>query len=216
MTPFPARLAGAALIALAAVPATASAATLQLNRQCYTKNQLVRVSGAGYQPKQALTLFLNGKALVSGTSDAAGRLAGRFNAPAPFRSVTSTRTYSVSISPSPTGSPVSARGTFKVVHTNIGVIPPFITPGFVTYTALGFTYGRSLYVHYLRGTRHLHTKRIGALAGPCGSLKKKIKMFLFRPVKPGSYTLVFDNSSRYSATYRPNFSFQALVPYTFT
>jgi hypothetical protein len=96
------------------------------------------------------------------------------------------------------------------------VVPPFITPGFVTYTALGFTYGRSLYGHYLQGTRHLRTRRIGALAGPCGTLKKKIKMFLFRPVKPGSYTLVFDNSSRYSATYRPNFSFQALVPYTFT
>jgi len=30
------------------------------------------------------------------------------------------------------------------------------------------------------------------------------------------YTLVFDNSSRYSAAYRPDFSFQALVPYTFT
>jgi hypothetical protein len=47
-------------------------------------------------------------------------------------------------------------------------------------------------------------------------LTKKVRMFLFRPVKPGSYTLVFDNSAGYSASYRPNFSFQALVPYTFT
>src|SRR5205823_6377025 len=31
-----------------------------------------------------------------------------------------------------------------------------------------------------------------------------------------AYVLVFDNSVRYSASYRPNFSFQALVPYTFT
>jgi hypothetical protein len=216
VTPFPARLAGAALIALAAVPATASAATLQLNRQCYTKNQPVRVVGSGYQPNHALTLFVNGKAVVSGMSDPSGRLAGHFIAPAPFRRATSVRTYSVTISPASTGAPVSARGTFQVVHTNIGVTPPFITPGFVTYTALGFTYGRSLYVHYLLGTRHLHTKRIGGLAGPCGTLKKKVRMFLFRPVKPGSYTLVFDNSARYSATYLPNFSFQALVPYTFT
>jgi hypothetical protein len=96
------------------------------------------------------------------------------------------------------------------------VTPPFITPGFVTYTALGFTYGRSLYVHYLKGTRYLTTRRIGGLSGPCGSLKKKIRMFLFRPVNAGLYTLIFDNSARYSSSYRPNFSFLATVPYTFT
>jgi hypothetical protein len=103
-----------------------------------------------------------------------------------------------------------------VVHTNIGVVPPFITPGYVTYSALGFTYGRWLYVHYLRGSRHLRTSRIGRLSDPCGSLKKKVRMFVFRPVRPGTYTLVFDNSARYSSSYRPNFSFQAVVPYTFT
>jgi hypothetical protein len=213
----PARLAGAALIALAAaIPATASAATLQLNRQCYTRNQEVRVAGAGYQPNQTHTLFLGGTALGTLTSNGAGSIAGKFPAPAPFRRVTSVRTYNVTISASPTGSPVAARTTLQVVHTNIGVTPPFITPGFVTYRALGFTYSRSLYVHYLQGRRYLRTRRIGTVSGPCGSLTKKIRMFLFRPVKPGSYTLVFDNSARYSANYRPNFSFQALVPYTFT
>jgi hypothetical protein len=213
----PARLAGVGLIVLAAaVPATAAAATLQLNRQCYTKNQTVRVSGSGYQPNQVLTLFVNGTRVVSGSSDPSGRLAGHFAAPEPFRSPTSIRPYTATVSASPSGSPVTAHTSFQVVHTNISVTPPFITPGFVTYRALGFTYSRWLYVHYLQGARHLRTKRIGALSGPCGTLKKKVGMFLFRPVKPGSYTLVFDNSARYSASYRPNFSFQALVPYTFT
>jgi hypothetical protein len=212
----PARLAGAALIVLAAAPATASAATLQFDRQCYTRNQPVRVSGTGYQPNQAQTIFLGRTALGTLNSDGAGSIAGRFPAPAPSRRVTAVRTYNVTASASSTGSPVAARAILQVVHTNIGVVPPFITPGFVTYKALGFTYSRSLYVHYLRGTRHLRTKLIGTLSGPCGSLTKKVRMFLFRPVKPGSYTLVFDNSARYSATYLPNFSFQALVPYTFT
>jgi hypothetical protein len=211
-----ARLAGAALIALCATaPAVASAATLHLDRQCYTRNQKVRVTGSGYQPNQTQTILLGGKALGTLTSDGAGSITGRFPAPAPFKRATSIRTYTVTASASSTGSPVAARTTLQVVHTHIGVTPPFITPGFVTYKALGFTYGRSLYVHYLRGTRHLRTSRIGTLSGPCGSLTKKVRMFLFRPVKPGSYTLVFDNSARYSASYRPNFSFQALVPYTF-
>jgi hypothetical protein len=212
----PARLAGAVLIALVAVPASASAASLKLDRQCYTRNQPVRVSGAGYQPNQVQTILLGTTAMGTLKSDAAGSIVGRFSAPAPSRRVTSVRTYTVTASASPTGSPVAASTILQVVHTNIGVTPPFITPGFVTYRALGFTYSRWLYVHYLQGTRHLQTKRIGALSGPCGSLKTKVRMFLFRPVKPGSYTLVFDNSARYSASYRPNFSFQALVPYTFT
>jgi hypothetical protein len=213
----PARLAGAALIVLAtALPATASAATLQLNRQCYTHNQPVHVSGDGYPPNQVQTIFLDGTALGTLKSTGGGSIAGRFSAPAPFKPTTSVRTYRVTVSASTTGSPVAARTTLQVVHTNIGVTPPFITPGFVTYQALGFTYGRLLYVHYVQGTRHLASRRIGTLSGPCGSLKKKVRMFVFRPVKPGSYTLVFDNSARYSAGYRPNFSFQALVPYTFT
>jgi hypothetical protein len=212
----PARLAGAALIVLAAAVPAASAATLHLNRQCYTRNQPVRVSGTGYPANQTQTIFLGATALGTLTADGGGSIAGRFPAPAPSRRATSVRTYTVTTSSSSTGSPVAARTTLQVVHTNIVVIPPFITPGYVTYKALGFTYSRSLYVHYLKGTRHLRTARIGTLSGPCGSLTKKVRMFVFRPVKPGSYTLVFDNSLRYSAAYRPNFSFQALVPYTFT
>jgi hypothetical protein len=213
----PVRLAGAALIALAAaIPATASAATLRLDRQCYTRNQPVRVSGSGYPPNQIQTIFLGGTALGTLTSNGAGSIAGRFPAPAPSKRVTAVRTYNVTTSASSTGSPVAARSTLQVVHTNIGVVPPFITPGYVTYKALGFTYGRSLYVHYLQGRRHLRTRRIGTVSGPCGSLTKKVRMFLFRPVRPGSYTLVFDNHAGYLASYRPNFSFQALVPYTFS
>ena len=53
------------------------------------------------------------------------------------------------------------------------------------------------------------------MSGPCGTLTKKIRMFLFRPVSAGVYTLIFDNSARYSSAYRPNFSFLATVPYTF-
>jgi len=214
----PARLAGAALIAIAAAgSATASAATLRLNRQCYTKNQPVTISGSGFQPGSTQYIFLNGRRIRNGAVQPSGLLTvPGGGAPAPSRRITGVRTYSLTASASTTGSPVTASTTFQVVHTNIGVIPPFITPGFVTYRALGFTYGRSLYVHYLLGTRHLRTNRVGGLAGPCGTLKKKVKMFLFRPVKPGLYTLVFDNSARYSAAYRPDFSFQALVPYTFT
>jgi hypothetical protein len=212
VTPAPARLLGAALLLLAfAAPATASAASLRLNRQCYTRNQPVRFTGAGFQPNQVETISVGGTVLGTVTSNGSGSIAGRFPAPAPFPRVTSVRTYTMRASASGT----TARTRFSVVHTNIGVTPPLITPGFVTYRALGFTYSRSLYVHYLRSGRHLATRRIGSLSAPCGTLTKKVRMFLFRPVRPATYTLVFDNSSRYSSSYRPNFSFQAVVPFTF-
>lgn len=202
--------------AAAAVPPAASAATLRLDRRCYTSNQSVKLSGTGYEPNQTQMLALAGKPLGTLRADASGAIAGRFPAPAPSRRLTSARPYAITASPSTPGSPVAARARFVVVHTNIQVVPPFITPGFVTYRALGFTYGRSLFVHYLSGARHLATRRIGALSGPCGSLRRKVRMFGFRPVPAGVYTLVFDNSARYSPTYRPNFSFGATVLYTFT
>ena len=205
-----------AALALAAVPAAASAATLQIDRSCYTRNQNVRVSGGGYQPNQVQTLFLGGRALGTLKADGGGAIAGHFPAPAPFRRATSVRTYVLTTSASTAGTPVAARTTLQVVHTNIRVTPPFITPGFVTYKALGFTYSHSLYVHYIRGTRLITTKRIGRLSAPCGSLTKKVLMFLFRPVRAGLYMLIFDNSALYSSSYRPNFSFLATVPYTFT
>jgi hypothetical protein len=219
VTPIRARSAVPALAALAAAsaPAAASAATLRLDRSCYTKNQTVRVSGSGYRPNQVQTIFRSGSAKPLGTltADGSGAIAGHFSAPAPSRRVTARRTYTLTASASASGSPVAAHTTFKVVHTDIQVIPPFITPGFVIYSALGFTYGQVLYVHYLQGKHHLATGRIGHLSAPCASLRKKVKMFLFRPVTAGIYTLVFDNSARYSATYRPNFSFEARVPDTF-
>jgi hypothetical protein len=213
------RLAAAALSAGAvagAVPATAAAASLTTDRACYTRNQTIHVSGSGYTPGSTQTVFLDGAKLGVLTPTSSGAVGGVFSAPAPFASKTSVRTYGLVASSSPGGNPVTARTSFQVVHTNVGVSPPFITPGRVRYKALGFTYGHTLYVHYLRGTKHVATKRVGSLHGSCGRLNKRVRMFLFRPVKPATYTLIFDNSRTYSATFRPNFSFQAVVPFTFS
>lgn len=207
--------------AVAAAPATA-APTLTTDRACYTYNQTIGLSGSGYQPGSAQTISLDGTPLPTSKGagntfvpTAQGKVPPRATiaAPAPFEGKTSVRTYTLTAASSPSGSPVTARTTFSVVHTNVKVDPPFITAGRVRYTALGFTYGPSLYVHYLKGRnqRHVATRLVGRLHGACGRLRKRVRMFQFRPVRPATYTLAFDNSPAYDASFRPNFSFQAIV-----
>ena len=216
-------LATALVVAIAAPAPAAAAPTLTTDRKCYTYNQAIRLSGSGYQPGSAQTVSLDGKPLPSGRNTfvptAQGKVpaSAQFLAPAPSEGKTSVRTYTLTASSSPSGTPVTARTTFQVVHTNVDVRPPFITPGRVRYRALGFTYGPNLYVHYLKGRRqrHVATRVIGPLHGACGRLRKRVRMFLFRPVRPATYTLVFDNSAKYVAGYRPNFSFEAVVPTTY-
>jgi len=208
--------------ALSAAPATA-APTLTTNRACYTYRQPIYLTGSGYQPGSAQTVSLDGKPLdstgntfIPNAQERIPSTAGLL-APKPFADKTSVRTYTLTASSSPSGLPVTARTTFQVVHTNVDVNPPFITAGRVRYTALGFTYGRKLYVHYLKGRkqRHVATRLVGRLHGACGRLRERVRMFLFRPVRPATYTLVFDNSPVYDPHYAPYFSFEAVVTHTY-
>lgn len=205
------------------VAAPASAApTLTVDRGCYTYRQPIHISGSGYQPGSAQTLSLDGTPLpISKNSGntfvptSQGKVPPNttIDAPPPSAAKTSVRNYALTAASSPSGTPVTAATGFAVVHTNVDVNPPFITPGRVRYTALGFTYGPKLYVHYLKGRagRHVATRLVGPVHGACGRLRKRVRMFIFRPVRPATYTLVFDNSPTYQASYRPDFSFQAVV-----
>lgn len=220
---------GAALAGLTALVASAAAAaapTLTTDRSCYTRYQTIRLSGSGYQPGSAQTVSIDGVPLPVTKNGgntfiptAQGNVPANATLPAPppAPGTHSVRTYTISASSSPSGSPVTAQTTFRVVHTNVDVDPPFITAGRVNFKALGFTYGPKVYIHYLKGRRqrHVATRLLGPTYGPCGRLRKRARMFLFRPVPPATYTLVFDNSPAYVAGYRPNFSFEAVVATTY-
>ena len=75
----------AAVLALAAaLPAAASAAQIQTDRPCYQDNAgTVAVSGNGFEPNQPYQVTLDGQPLPNGTgtTDAAGGIAGSFPTP---------------------------------------------------------------------------------------------------------------------------------------
>jgi hypothetical protein len=212
------RRAGAvlAVAAFAGLPATAAAdaATLKLNRLCYRTNQTVHMSGNGYSPSGKVNISLDGGAFGSLPTNANGAFSGVFRAPPPLPEPTSVRNASLTTTDNadPT---LTATTKFQIVHTNVNVNPAVVTPGKVTYSALGFTSGNKLYIHYVLRGKLVVTKKLGKLTGPCSSLQKKVRMFMFRPVKPGNYTLVFDTSMQYLPKFRPSFSFQAPVRTTF-
>jgi hypothetical protein len=203
-----------AVAALVALPATAGAATLRLNRTCYRTNQTVQVAGNGYTPSSKVNLTLDGGAFGSLPTNANGVFGGVFRAPPPLPEPTSVKTVTLTATDQ-TDATLTATKTFQIVHTNVTVTPAVVTSGKVTYSALGFTSGSRLYIHYLLKGKLVTTKKLGKLTGPCSSLQKKVRMFMFRPVKPGNYTLRFDTSRNYNAKFRPYFSFQALVRTTY-
>ena len=209
-------LAGAALAvaAFAGPPAAAQAATLKIDRLCYRTNQTVHMAGIGYSPNGKVNISLDGGPFGSLPTNADGAFSGVFRAPPPPPDPKSVRNVSLTTTDSAAPT-LTATSMFQVVHTNVSVSPAVVTPGKVTYSALGFTSGPKLYIHYILRGKLVVTKKLGKLTGPCSSLQKKVRMFMFRPVKPGNYTLVFDTSQQYSAKFRPSFSFQASVRRTF-
>jgi hypothetical protein len=79
----------------------------------------------------------------------------------------------------------------------------------MTVDALGWTrLGPSLYAHYFRGSTKVKSVKLGALTGDCKDLKKRVRQFPFKNVKPGrwsvyfSTTAVFDKSNDAYGFYR--------------
>jgi hypothetical protein len=204
----------AALAATAALPAVAAAAALRTDRGCYTRNQTVWVTGSGFTPSVRHPVTLDGRPFGGLTADALGRVDGYFAAPRPLTARTSRRVVRLGMTDGADPA-TTAAVAFRVVHTDVSITPKQVTPGLVNYSALGFTSGRDLYIHYVRRGRYQRTVKLGRLSGACHTLRTRAAMFPFRPVRSGVWRLIFNTRRRYSPDYRPSFSFDAPVTVTF-
>jgi len=191
----------AALALAAAVPAAASAAQVQADRSCYQDNVgTVAVSGSGFEPNQPYQVTLDGHALPngSGTTDAAGGIAGSF--PTPELGGSSVHAYSLGIvqgANAPTtafsvtpffadfnpgsGNPKKLRVRFKVFGFGLVDTNPLV------------------YLHYVRPNGKLkRTIKLGRAQGACGTIKRtpRKKLFPFHAER-GHWKLQFDTHRRY-------------------
>jgi hypothetical protein len=190
-----------ALAIAAAAPAAASAAQIQTDRGCYQDHTgTVAVSGNGFDANQPYSVSLDGKQLGTGasTTDAAGGIAGSFEAPQ--LSGDAVHTYTLTV----TQGANTATTTFAVT--------PFLadfTPGSgnpktlrVRFKIFGFglvTPHPTAYLHYVRPNGKVkRTIRLGKAQGTCGQIThtSKKKLFPFHAGR-GTWRLQFDTHKRY-------------------
>ena len=191
----------AALALAAGVPAAASAAQVQTDRPCYQDNVgTVAVSGSGFEPNQPYQVTLDGQALPngSGTTDAAGGIAGSFQTPE--LSGSSVHAYTLGV----------VQGA-NAPTTGFSVTPFFadFNPGSgnpkklrVRFKVFGFGLvdrNPNVYLHYVRPNGKLkRTIRLGRAQGACGTIKRtaRKKLFPFNAER-GHWKLQFDTHRRY-------------------
>ena len=191
----------ASLAALLAVPATASAAQVTTDRQCYldTSQTTVTVNGMGFAASTAYTALLDGKPLGSDTTTAQGAMQAAIK-PQALGEREQQRRFVVSVQADQTAS-----APFYVTRFLAGFAPTKGNPAtmHVRFAAYGFGLGDDhpdVYLHYVApGGRLIKTLRLGEAQGPCGTITRtrKRRLFPFAHPRHGKWRLQFDTAKRY-------------------
>jgi len=196
-------------------PVAPDTASVALDRSCYAPGDPMVQTGRGFAPN-ASVLQIAGLTAPGGnqvlraltatiTTDASGGFRVIFRAPQLGRA--SDRTEDgVSIftdpavlqnpSATPSGPAVpwtlSARDV-KIAQWVDRVADPAGTMGV---DSTGWTRGHAnLYAHYFRGTTRIRSVKLGALTGPCGTFKRRVKEFPFKGVKAGEWRVFFSDAA---------------------
>jgi hypothetical protein len=183
----------AGVLALA-VPSAASAAELVVSpkKRCYSSGETVTLDGTGFSPSGSATVTRDGTPLGALTSDANGAFSGRLTlAQASGRK---TKTYTATDG---TDSTLTASAQIIVSAVRVDLTPKNGSPGRVmTVNARGFTTGKTLWAHVIRGKSKRNLK-VGGLKGACGDLKTRRRL-LPQNAALGVHTVQFDTFKRYS------------------
>jgi hypothetical protein len=190
---------------LALVPA-AEAATVSVSPQkpCYRTGETIGMSGTGFTPGGPVDISSDGRSIGSTTADGNGNFGGELQVASPNQRV---KTYTATDRSSPAN---NASTSLTVSPFDVNISPPNGPPGRrLRIVARGFTTGRILYAHVVRG-RSRRNVRIGRLRGPCRRLRVRRRLFP-GGARPGSYIVQFDTRRRYSRDTRVRVRFRVSV-----
>ena len=186
-------LAVAASLVVLAAPATASAASLTVSpeKRCYSSGETVTLNGADFTPNGGVTITRDGTLLGSLTVFPNGAFAGGLTLAQ--NSGKRTKTYTATDDANPT---LTASAQITVSSVRVSLAPSSGPPGrLLSIRAHGFTTGKTLWAHVIRGTSKRNLK-IGALSGACGRIKTSRRL-LPRNAPVGVHTIQFDTFRRY-------------------
>jgi hypothetical protein len=183
---------GVVALALAA-PSAASAAELTVSPQkpCYSAGESVNLIGSAFTPSSTVSITRDGTLVGPLDTDASGAFNGVLTLSQPRGR--QAKTYTAT-----DGSDRSLTATALITVSSVGVSlrPTTGNPGRrLRIRARGFTTGRTLWAHVLRGRSKRHLK-VGRLKGACGRLAVRRRL-LSRNARLGVYTIQFDTFRRY-------------------
>jgi hypothetical protein len=184
----------AGLVALAA-PASASAASLTVSPQkpCYSAGESVNLLGADFSPLGSATITRDGTPLGALSTDGNGAFNGILTLAQ--SSGKKTKTYTAT---DDTASTLTASAQITVSAVRVSLSPANGAPGRrMSVNAHGFTTGKTLWAHVVRG-KSKRTVKIGGLKGACGGLRTHRRL-LPRNAGVGVYTIQFDTFKPYNA-----------------
>lgn len=188
----------AAVVAAAAivVPAAADAATLAPSKACYGGGDRLVLLGGGFTPNGQVNLFANGSLL---TPPLMATQTGVIAASAPVLPLTTSTTKTSTFSATDAVNPALTASTpVKRTIVRVLVKPKNATPYTRRrFSARGFTTGKTLYSHTVRGKR-VSNRRAGKLKTACKTLSFKRSLFR-KKAKTGTYKVQFDASRKYSS-----------------
>lgn len=202
-----AALAAGLAAAVLAAPASAQAAALSVSplKPCYRAGESVALAGSGYTPNGGVQVNSDGRVVGSTTADSAGNFGGALRLGVPNGERLKTYT---AIDTSNTANQAAVR--LRVSRLLVTVSPQRGRPGsLLRVGARGFTTGRTLYAHVVRG-RYRRNVRIGRLRGACRKLSARRRIFARRTPR-GTYTVQFDTRRTYSSATPVRYRFSVPV-----
>lgn len=194
------RLVAAAIAASAlAAPVSAHGATLtaSVKKPCYGTADAVPLRGAGYTPGSSVRLARDG---VGFPKPVPADAAGGFSILARLSTIREGTAQTVFSATDTANAAITANSAFlRVSATTIRVRPANAAPTALRrIRANGFTTGKTLYMHVVRGGRSRNV-RVGRLKGACKAVTAR-RRFFRRNFRTGQYRLQFDTFRRYRRT----------------
>jgi uncharacterized membrane protein len=182
----------AALALTAAAPAQAATLTVVGSKSCYRAGDALILSGSGFTPGGQASITLDGQDLGIVPTDAAGN----FGAPLNIGTLSGVRRRTLVATDAANPANV-AQAQFLGSALAVTVRPANGAAGRkLRINAAGFTTGKRLYAHVLRG-KFRRNVSIGKLKGPCHTAKVRRRV-LPAGLAAGGYTVQFDTKRRYS------------------
>jgi hypothetical protein len=204
----PALLLALSLGALApAAPASAavSGPTVSVDKACYVNSAthaLMTISGAGFAPGDTVRLTA-GDASATATAAGDGTFTATSAAPDLPKGPFSKRLTLTAVDQTRPG--VTAETTIHVANLAVAVSQTLVQnvrKDKVLFSFSGFEPGRRIYAFYIHGKRRARAV-FNRAQGPCGTLRERALLYPGGRPTNDRYTVVFENTGRYSATAFP-------------